>query len=137
MGQGGAGRSANGTQNAVTAGVAAGITSSITGTSVRYGDGHSYFNLDQNPPAHSANLGHGGWGVWSHANRAGGAGSSGVVIIRYANNNPDLVIGSGLTYRNSSGVNTAGNGTRVAPSFSPTGFKVYQFNAGTGSISIL
>ena len=110
------------------------MTSSITGSSIRYGDGHSYFNLDQNPPAHAANLGHGGWGVWSNANRAGGAGSSGVVIIRYANTSPDLIIGAGLQYRNSAGSTVTGTGARVAPSYSPSGFKVYEFRAGTGTV---
>jgi hypothetical protein len=56
------------------------------------------------------------------------------VIIRYANTFQDLLIGSGLQYRNSAGVTTNGAGTRVAPSYSPTGFKVYEFRGGTGNV---
>jgi hypothetical protein len=42
------------------------------------------------------------------------------VIIRYADTNPDIaVIGAGLTY------------TRTTPS----GYKVYTFTAGTGTIT--
>jgi hypothetical protein len=50
-----------------------------------------------------------------------GQGGSGVVIIKYANTLPDITtIAVGLTY------------TRTTP----TGFKVYTFTAGTGSITI-
>jgi hypothetical protein len=45
------------------------------------------------------------------------------------------LIGTGLTYRNSSGTPTSGANTRVAPSYSPSGFKVYEFRAGTGSVT--
>jgi hypothetical protein len=44
------------------------------------------------------------------------------------------LIGSGLQYRNSAGVTTNGAGTRVAPSYSLTGFKVYEFRGGTGNV---
>jgi hypothetical protein len=39
-----------------------------------------------------------------------------------------------LTYRDSTGTPASGAGTRVAPSYSPTGFKVYEFTAGTGNV---
>jgi hypothetical protein len=45
-----------------------------------------------------------------------------------------LLIGSGLTYLNSSSVATAGDGTRVAASYTTGGFKVYEFQSGTGSV---
>jgi hypothetical protein len=57
-----------------------------------------------------------------------------VVIIRYADTFQDLLIGSGLQYRNSAGSTVTGTGTRVAPSYSPTGFKVYEFRGGTGNV---
>jgi len=56
------------------------------------------------------------------------------VIIRYANTFQDLLIGAGLQYRDSGGITQTGTGVRVAPSYSPTGFKVYEFRGGTGNI---
>jgi hypothetical protein len=51
----------------------------------------------------------------------GGAGGSGVVIISYPNTYADLSsISGGLTY------------TRTTP----TGYKVYTFTAGTGTVSV-
>jgi hypothetical protein len=49
---------------------------------------------------------------------------------------PDLEVGSGLTFTNSSGSPTSGTGTRVAASFTYGLFKVYQFTAGTGNVKI-
>jgi hypothetical protein len=117
-----------------TGAVTPGISNSITGSSVRYGDSHWRFTLDQTPPHQPSNTGHGGWGVWSNANRRGGNGGSGVVIIRYPNTFQDILVGSGLQYRASNGTTQSGTGVRVAPSYTPTGFKVYQFNGGTGNI---
>ncbi len=57
------------------------------------------------------------------------------MIISYVNTADDLVVGSGLTYRNSGGTPTSGNGTRVAPSYTTGGNKVYEFQAGTGNVS--
>ena len=52
---------------------------------------------------------------------AGGAGGSGVVIIRYADTFDDLTsISGGLTYEKTT----------------PTGFKVYSFTAGTGTVTV-
>jgi hypothetical protein len=57
----------------------------------------------------------------SSGNKSGGNGGSGVVVIRYPDTFADLTsIGGGLTY------------TRTTP----TGFKVYTFTAGTGSVTI-
>ncbi|MEI2419146.1 hypothetical protein V6O07_02645, partial [Arthrospira platensis SPKY2] len=64
-----------------------------------------------------------------------GNGGSGVVIIRYPNTFQDLLIGSGLQYRRGSdGATVSGTGVRVPPSYTPTGFKVYEFRVGTGNI---
>jgi hypothetical protein len=57
-----------------------------------------------------------------------------VVIVRYSDTFQDLEIGAGLQYRDSGGTTQTGTGTRVAPSYSPTGFKVYEFRGGTGNI---
>jgi hypothetical protein len=57
-----------------------------------------------------------------------------VVIIRYDNAFADLLIGAGLQYKDSAGVTQNGAGIRVAPSYTPTGFKVYEFVGGTGNV---
>jgi len=52
---------------------------------------------------------------------AGATGGSGIVVIRYANTYADLTsIGAGLTYTKTT----------------PTGYKVYTFTAGTGTVTI-
>ena len=75
-----------------------------------------------NGGAGDANTGSGGGGAGTaSANAAGGAGGSGVVIIRYANTYDDLTsIGAGLTYTKTT----------------PTGYKVYTFTAGTGTVIV-
>lgn len=134
-GQGGQAISSNDTTVTTTGSVTPGVSNSITGSSIRFGDSHWRFSLDQTPPHQPENTGHGGWGVWSNANRRGGNGGSGRVFIKYLNSFPDLVIGTGLTYRNSAGSSVSGDNTRVAPSYTPTGFKVYEFRGGTGNIT--
>jgi hypothetical protein len=57
-----------------------------------------------------------------------------VVFIRYPNFYPNLIIGTGLVIDNGSGGNVNGNNTRLAPSFTPSGAKVYMFKAGTGQV---
>jgi hypothetical protein len=65
--------------------------------------------------------GGGGGGSNNGTSYAGAAGGSGVVIIKYADTFSDLAsIGGGLTYTKTT----------------PTGFKVYTFTAGTGSVTI-
>jgi hypothetical protein len=65
--------------------------------------------------------GGGGQGGPGNDGVAGGAGGSGVVIIRYANTYDDLTsIGAGLTYTKTT----------------PTGYKVYTFTAGTGTVIV-
>jgi hypothetical protein len=48
-----------------------------------FGIAHGHYFLDNTPPHEASNTGNGGWGVWSNANRRGGNGGSGVVIIKY------------------------------------------------------
>jgi hypothetical protein len=63
-----------------------------------------------------------------------GGGGSGVVILRYPDTSRNLLIGSGLQYKDSAGVTQTGSGARVAPSHTPSGFKVYEFVGGTGNV---
>jgi hypothetical protein len=56
------------------------------------------------------------------------------VILRYPNTFQDLLVGAGLQYRDSGGTTQSGSGVRVAPSYSPSGFKVYEFRGGTGNV---
>jgi hypothetical protein len=71
--------------------------------------------------AGTANTGSGGGGAGSGSATTGGAGGSGIVIIRYADTYDQLTsIGGGLTY---SYTNSGG-------------YHIYQFTAGTDSITI-
>ena len=90
-------------------------------------------NNGQNATINTGGGGGGGGGGGS-INFFGGNGGSGVVIIRIPSTANNVLIGSGLQYKDSSGVTQNGNGTRVAPSYTPTGYKVYEFVGGTGSI---
>jgi uncharacterized delta-60 repeat protein len=114
-----------------------GLASSITGTSItraRGGAGNYSASPLANTTDPAPNTGDGGGGGVN--NRASSAwGASGVVIIRYANNYPNMVIGSGLVIDDGSNGNISGSGTRLAPSFTPAGFKVYRFKSGTGNVS--
>jgi uncharacterized delta-60 repeat protein len=114
-----------------------GLASSITGTSItraRGGAGNYSASPLGNTTDPAPNTGDGGGGGVN--NRASSAwGASGVVIIRYANNYPNMVIGSGLVIDDGSNGNISGSGTRLAPSFTPAGFKVYRFKSGTGNVS--
>jgi hypothetical protein len=92
---------------------------SITGTSVTYGAGGTgYHNsYGQNGPA---NTGDGGYGSRTAGQGSSGwDGGSGVVVIAYPNTYSALTIGGGLTYN----------------SPSRTGYRVYRFTAGTGTIT--
>jgi hypothetical protein len=115
----------------------AGVTTSITGASVSYGGGGGGGgqNLTSggtgsggggnggNATAGSAGTANtGGGGGGGGAGNAGAAGGSGVVIIAYPSTYLALAsIGGGLTY-------TVDTTTR-------SGYRVYRFTAGTGSIS--
>jgi hypothetical protein len=67
--------------------------------------------------AGTANTGGGGGGGWT---LNGANGGSGIVILAYPSEYPDLTVGTGLTYTRSTS--------------SRTGFKVYSFTAGTGTV---
>mgnify|MGYP000173605122 FL=1 len=70
----------------------------------------------------AGSAGAGGGGTANRGGGGGGNGGSGVVVIRYADTFPDLgSISVGLTY---TGPVTSG------------GYKVYQFTAGTGNITV-
>lgn len=135
------------TSNGVGGNGGVGLASSITGTSIfRAGGGGGGSATGGDPgngggghggnagglSAGVANTGGGGGGVDSGTSTSGG---SGVVILRYPNSSADLVVGSGLVIDNGTGGNISGNGTRIAPSFTPSGYKVYMFKSGTGNVS--
>jgi uncharacterized delta-60 repeat protein len=115
----------------------AGRSSAITGTSIarsRGGAGNYSASPVGGGATGAANTGNGGQGGVN--NRASsGWGGSGVVILSYPNTYPNMVIGSGLVIDNGAGGNISGSGARIAPSFTPTGFKVYMFKSGTGNVS--
>jgi hypothetical protein len=97
------------------------LASSITGSSVsRAGGGGG--GLSSGASA-AGGTGGGGAGANSSTSTLGvSAGGSGVVVIAYPNTFADLNVGAGLTYT----LSTA----------SRSGYKVYTFTAGTGSITI-
>jgi len=108
-GGGGAGSAGSGS----TAG--AGVSSNITGTAVTRGVG----GTGASNAGGAANTGNGGGS--STGGGAGQSGGSGIVILRYANTNPDLTsVSGGLTYTLT---NTGG-------------YKIYTFTAGTGTITV-
>jgi len=133
-GAGGFGGNGSGT----TAGAGGlGVASSITGTSITRAAGGrgNWANFPLGNTADPApNTGDGGGGGVN--NRASSAwGASGVVILKYPNTLPNMIIGSGLVIDDGSNGNISGSGTRLSPSFTPSGFKVYRFKAGTGNVS--
>jgi hypothetical protein len=112
----------------------AGSSSSITGSSVGYAGGGgggatNAYNPHLNHRGGSGASGGGsggfnGGGGGGGANTGGGGGNSagggsGIVVIAYSNTFRELTIGAGLTY--------------TQPSRS--GFRVYRFTAGTGTVS--
>jgi hypothetical protein len=140
-GGGGAGAvGTNGSSQATAGNGGIGVVSSITGTSLtRGGGGGGGASLSASAGTGgsggggngsgsgvgspgSSNTGGGGGGGYEGSNGAGGNGGSGVVIIAYPNTFANLAsIGVGLTY-------TLDTTTR-------SGYKVYTFTAGTGTIS--
>ena len=161
-GGGGGGASTTGSATTIAAGGKGGdgLASTITGTSITRGGGggggagnattfaaggaggggNGGATSSGTTTAGSANTGGGGGGGGSNtgsvgAFSAGAAGGSGVVFVKYADTYADLVVGSGLVIDSSGGGSTSGSGTRLAPSFTPSGFKVYMFKSGTGNVS--
>ena len=110
-GSGGAGTSSSITGTATTRGGGGGANGDVAGSGGSGGGGAA-------STAGTANTGGGGGGSAG----AAGAGGSGVVIIAYPDTNTALAsIGAGLTYT----VSTS----------SRSGYRVYTFTAGTGTIS--
>ena len=116
-----------------------GLDNTITGTSIYYAGGGGGASASASGvaglggggaggvsggpgSAGTANTGGGGGGGTEPSSRLGGTGGSGIVIIAYPNTFGDIgVISGGLTY-------TLDTTTR-------SGYKVYTFTAGTGTIS--
>jgi hypothetical protein len=127
----------------------AGVSNSITGTATMYAGGGGagavnwpgtqpgagvdgggsggYYGVNRAGVAGTANTGGGGGGGGiedqgdgQYATGGGGAGGSGVVVIAYPSSVGAATIGSGLTYNEP---------TR-------TGYRVYRFTAGSGTITI-
>lgn len=118
-----------------------GISSSITGTAVTYagggggtgnnnpgagGAGGGGAGSSATATAGTANTGGGGGGS---RDAAGGAGGSGVVIIAYPDIYPNLATVTGTLVCNGSANNI------VPDTVSRSGYKIYKFTAGTGTIS--
>jgi len=119
-GAGGAGQISQTGNSAAQAAGGIGVSNSITGTSVTYatgGKGGGDTTSDSLTNNGTDGLGNGGDGQGLSAYRRGG---SGVVIIAYPNSKPALTIGAGLSYDQP---------TR-------SGYRVYRFTAGTGTITI-
>jgi hypothetical protein len=96
-----------------------GLALSITGTSVTYAAGGIGYHNSYGANG-TANSGDGGAGSRTAGTGSNGwDGGSGVVVIAYPNTYPALTIGGGLTYSQPS----------------RTGYRVYQFTAGTGNIT--
>jgi hypothetical protein len=157
-GGGGGGASATGGAAGLAAGGTggAGLASTITGSSITRaggggggagnnttfaaggagGGGNGGASTGGAPTAGTVNTGGGGGGGANFGGAtAGAAGGSGVVFLKYADTEADLVVGSGLVIDTSGGGSTSGSGTRLAPSFTPSGFKVYMFKSGSGNVS--
>ena len=129
-GAGGAGGSPNGGTGASSSITGSAVTRAGGGGGARYdgyasgaggagggGNGGAYGGS-----AGSANTGGGGGAGWYYGNYPGAAGGSGIVIIAYPSSFPaPTSIGAGLTYS----VSTT----------SRSGYRVYSFTAGTGTIT--
>jgi hypothetical protein len=124
------------TPNPTYAGGGGGATQTGTIGSGQNGGGNGGKNdTSVAPTSGSINTGGGGGGGYDGG--GGGAGGSGVVIIKYPNTEPDLTLSVGIQYATSNGtvttsITTAG---QYAPSYTPTGFKVYEFR-GTGGVPL-
>jgi hypothetical protein len=142
-GIGGAGLSSSITLSSVTrggggGGSAGGSTLSTPGyASAGGGQGAGYLS-GANTQATSgvANTGGGAGGGWTASTQDGKNGGSGLIVIRYPNAYPDLTVGAGLVIDNGSGGNVSGAGAPLTASFSNSTWKVYMFKSGTGTVSL-
>jgi hypothetical protein len=95
--------------------------------------------------AGAANSGTGGAGGYGRNSPAGGdqtcqggqSGGSGIIFIKYPDIFANLLIGPGLVIDNGAGGNVlGGSGFPASPSFTTSGFKIYMFKSGSGTITI-
>jgi hypothetical protein len=86
----------------------------------RAGGGNGGLEAAYNSTAGANNSGSGGGGGVPAAG-VGSAGGSGIVIIAYSSSLRDMTVGAGLTFSLST--------------VSRSGFKVYTFTGGTGTVS--
>jgi len=114
-----------------------GVSNSITGSAVTRGGGGGGNNGSGlgSPGAGGAGGGGNASGGSGGANQGGGggggsgSGGSGIVILAYPNNFADLAsVGAGLVCNGSAGNTVSNQALR-------SGYKVYQFTSGTGTIS--
>ena len=118
---GGAGAAGTGGSTNLNGGV--GLSSSINGTATTRASGGAN-GKQGNGASGGANTGNGGAGGVSAGSPPGGSGGSGIVILAYPSTFPILNVGPGLTQ-------AAGS-----PSTSiRSGYRVYTFTAGTGTVS--
>jgi hypothetical protein len=85
----------------------------------------------------TANTGGGGGGssftTGGASTQLGGNGGSGIVIIAYANTYSDIVaFSAGLVVN---GVTTTGSNVPTSDTASRSGYKVYKFTSGTGTVT--
>jgi hypothetical protein len=115
--QGGNGGGGNGSSGTGRAGGGAGMTGYGFGGGGMYGGG----NGGGTSSGQAGTINTGGGGAVGRYTGAGGSGGSGIVILRYPNFVADITtIPGGLTY------------TKTTPS----GYKLYTFTAGSGTITI-
>jgi hypothetical protein len=88
------------------------------------GAGGTVFN-GNNAVAGTGNTGGGGGGAFASTSSGGASGGSGIVVIRYADSLPNLQAISGVTK----------TGGGLTPTTTTGGFKIYEFTAGTGTVT--
>jgi hypothetical protein len=96
------------------------------------GNGALVSSTDGSPATVNTGGGGGGSSFLSGA-RLGGTGGSGVVVIAYPNTYFDIVsFSAGLVVN---GVTTTGSNVPASDTASRSGYKVYKFTSGTGTIT--
>lgn len=123
-GGGGAGYSREGGNGGAGGGGAGAVGTRTGGSGLNAGENTSGGSINSwgNVPGGNGGTntgGGGGGGAHYNATNKGGDGGSGIVVLRYQDFYPDLVVSNGLTY----------NRTTV------TGYKIYSFLSGSGSVS--
>jgi hypothetical protein len=98
------------------------------------GGGNGALVSSNNGSPATVNTGGGGGGSsFLSGARLGGNGGSGIVIIAYLSNYPDIAsFSAGLVVN---GVTTTGSNIPASDTVSRSGYKLYKFTAGTGSFT--